>query len=354
MIRSIEVIPESIQLLKMDDEVYFSEQYRDYISNSKLGLVNPEEDGSIEKYKEGFKGGYNASFELGSAIHAIVLQPELFYISTFRKPGGKIGIFVEEVNKLRQKGYSIQEAITEGSIKADYYSGKLVGGRLKTAIKSGIGYYYYLNNDAQIEMTYNSPKTPIYLSESTYKNYEKCIQQIYKNSDIGNTLKPDTLFTGSESYNEYAILCEAKVTIGEESIILKIKGKLDNFIIDHINNTIILNDLKTTSKPCSFFMGNKVKFIEDDKTVWKWINGSFQKYFYARQMSMYTWLLQCAIRKEFGLEYKSKVNMVVVETLPNFESKVFPVTNKDIKKGLDEMKNLLICVAEWKIQKLIE
>ena len=34
----LEVIPESIYYGKMDDKTYFSlEQYRDYISNSKLG-----------------------------------------------------------------------------------------------------------------------------------------------------------------------------------------------------------------------------------------------------------------------------------------------------------------------------
>ena len=37
----IEIVPESIQLIKMTDEEYFSDKYKDYISNSKLGLLNP-------------------------------------------------------------------------------------------------------------------------------------------------------------------------------------------------------------------------------------------------------------------------------------------------------------------------
>ena len=62
----LEIIPESIQLIKMTDEEYFSEKYKDYISNSKLSLIDPTAGGSPEKYLEGFKGSYNESFELGT------------------------------------------------------------------------------------------------------------------------------------------------------------------------------------------------------------------------------------------------------------------------------------------------
>jgi len=352
----LEIIPETIQLLKMDDEVYFSEKYRDYISNSKLGLIDLDDiEGSVEKYLSGFQEGYNSSFELGSAIHASTLQNDLFYISTFRKPGGKLGIFVEKVLKYRSSGLTIQESINKGSIDADYYSGKLSGTRLKTAIKTGYLYYHYLNNDAQIEMQHNDPKTPIYLSDVSNKSYVGAMKEIANNNEMCKLLNPTDYLIGCESYNEYAILCEVNVFLDDDTVIrLKIKGKLDNFIIDHASALLILNDLKTTSKPVSFFMGNNVKVIDDEnKSVWKWFDGSFQKYRYARQMGMYLWLLQCAIQKEFGLLYKSQVNMMVVETGSNFASKVYPVSGKHIKKGLDEMKKLLICVAEWKKNQLI-
>ena len=139
----IEIIPETIQLLKMDDEVYFSEQYRDYISNSRLGLIDLNDtEGSIEKYLSGFDNAYNASFELGSAIHATTLQNDSFYISTFRKPGGKLGLFIEKVYALRNKGLTIQEAINKGSSEADYYAGKLSGTRLKNSYKN---WYFILS-----------------------------------------------------------------------------------------------------------------------------------------------------------------------------------------------------------------
>ena len=70
----IEIIPESIELIKLTDEEYFSNKYKDYISNSKLSLLNPDEEGSIEKYESGFDSKFSDSFELGGAVHAIVLH----------------------------------------------------------------------------------------------------------------------------------------------------------------------------------------------------------------------------------------------------------------------------------------
>jgi hypothetical protein len=49
----VEIIPESIRLLKIDDATYFGPEYKDYISNSKLKLINPDEGGSREKYEQG-------------------------------------------------------------------------------------------------------------------------------------------------------------------------------------------------------------------------------------------------------------------------------------------------------------
>lgn len=342
----IEIIPKSIQLLKMDDAEYFSSKYKDYISNSKLSLLNPKEGGSIEKFNAGFRSSYSDSFELGSAIHSMILQKDLFYISNFRKPSGKLGIFIEKIFHYRSKGLSINNSLNLASESADYYNGKLTPTRLKTALKSGLAYYFYLLKDSIIEKEINSPKTPIYLSESIYSKYELCIKNMLNNSDIVQLMDKN-------SFNEYAILCDIIVTTKCGTIELKLKAKLDNFILDHENQTVILNDLKTTSRPISFFMGNRVKVIEEGKEYWKWFNGSFQKYKYYRQMGMYLWMLQCAIQVEKNLAYKSKTNMVVVETAPNFESRVYPVYNKNIKKGLAEMKQLLIQLAEWKIQGLM-
>lgn len=58
----IEPIIESLEYKEMSDETYFSNEYRQYISNSRLALINPAQDGSEEKYLE------NAHKSTGSLI----------------------------------------------------------------------------------------------------------------------------------------------------------------------------------------------------------------------------------------------------------------------------------------------
>ena len=59
---------------------------------------------------------------------------------------------------------------------------------------------------------------------------------------------------------------------------------------------------------------------------------------------MYLWLLACYYKHK-GIDYIPKANMVVVETIPDYKTKIFPVNGKQIKEGLDEFKKLLILVA---------
>ena len=342
MVESIEIIPESIQLLKMTDEEYFSPLYKDYISNSKIALIDPDEEGSYNKYIEGFKGDYSDSYELGSAVHATTLQPEFFNISDIRKPTGKLGVFAEKLYDLRQTGLNIQDAINEASKQANYYSGKLTNNRLKTAIKSCIPFYLQ-----RIHSVEELDKKTLFLSPPIALKYEKCLIGLDNNPEVARTLHPEGFIQNPEVYNEYAILCEILVTTNNVQTKVKFKAKLDNFTIDHENEILTLNDLKTSGKPVSYFMGNQVTITNEEGNISKvWYNGSFQKYHYYRQMAVYGFLLSCAVKKLFNLSYKLKANMVVVETIPDFSSRVYKVHNKDIKRGLNEFKKLLILIAD--------
>lgn len=44
---------DTLRLEKISDAIYFSEKYSDYISNSRLKDINPEQEGSIQKFLEG-------------------------------------------------------------------------------------------------------------------------------------------------------------------------------------------------------------------------------------------------------------------------------------------------------------
>lgn len=289
---TIELIPDSVRMVKMSDKEYFGPEYREYISNSKLGLLNPDEGGSFEKFMTGFKQDYSDSFELGTAIHNMTLQPDVYNISPITKPNGKLGVFVESVLKHRRQGKTIKESLFLASSDADYFAGKLSDTRIKTAIKSGLKFYMQSKNITDDNI--------LFLSDSLYPKYQSCIKSL-NNRTIKSVLNPSGLLTPVEIFNEFAIFGELKVTLDSGEVkIIKVKGKLDNFIIDHDSNSLVLNDLKTTSKPVGFFMGNNVKIINDEgKEAVQWYDGSFQKYHYYRQMGEFAPNIRNDIRKLF-------------------------------------------------------
>lgn len=343
----IEIIPESIQLIRMSDEEYFSDKYKDYVSNSGLGMLNPEQDGSLEIYTAGWNSKYSDSFELGSAIHMMILQSGDYYISDITKPTAKLGVFVDNILKLRTKGnITLQAAIDKAKIDSDYYSKSLTDNKLKTAIKKGLPYYLNRLKDNKIE----KEKTPIYLSSTLKEKTEICVENVLGNTDIMGKLYPSTLFGEVEVFNEYAVLCEIKVTIHEKEIILKVKSKLDNFTINHETKVITLNDLKSTGKPAKFFMGNYIhEYAEDGTFKKKWLNGSFQKYHYYRQIAMYIWLLNAYCKLNYEGNYKLEANMLLIETIPNYSTRLCPVNGNYVNAGLKEFKELITTLAEWMI-----
>lgn len=329
----LELIPESIKLVRMDDATYFSDLYKDYVSNSKLSLINPEEDGSPEKFKEGYQGGYSESYALGSAIHNILLQPDNYEIPEIRKPSGKLGVFAEYVYEYRQKGYSISNAISLASEKADYFANALTEKRLKTAMQKSINFYLQ-----RMKFKEDLVKVPLFLSESMYVKYENCMTNIAEDKSFIKTLYPEGLIENPEIYNEYAILAEVKLN----GKIIKVKAKLDNFTIDHENKVVTLNDVKSSGRPAAYFMGNWVYEEGGEK---KWYQGSFEKYRYYRQVGMYSWLLQGVMHTLGYKDYTLKANILVVETIPEFKTRVCRISKKWIDQGRKEFKNLMILVA---------
>lgn len=340
----IEIIPESIKLIKMTDEEYFSSKYDKYTSNSKLALLNPLQGGSITKYKAGYKSSYSPSFELGSAVHGMLLQPHDFVISPLSKPSGKLGEFVLAVYKARRKNISLEKAINIAKKESDYYVNSLTPNRIKTAIKSGLSFYIgKLKEDKVI----NTTEQILYLSDAIREKFIQCIDSAKKDVKLMGKLNPDHLVVPVESFNEYAIFCDLKITIDSKEHIIPIKCKIDNFTIDHELGIITLNDLKTTGRPVSYFMGNYVPQTDELGVTKKvWMNGSFQKYHYHRQMGLYFWLLSSAIKHIYDYDYDLKANMLLVETIPPFNTRVCPINGVHIKKGLDEFKKLIIYLIE--------
>ena len=67
----LEPLLDTLQLEKIDDNVYFTSPInKNRISNSRLGLLHPQQGGNPEKFFEGFKQSFNPSFALGKIIAA--------------------------------------------------------------------------------------------------------------------------------------------------------------------------------------------------------------------------------------------------------------------------------------------
>lgn len=244
----VQFLIETVEAKELSDAEYFSSDYKQYVSNSKLKLINPDEGGTPQKFKEGIKSEYNASFEFGTAIHELILQPEEFILSEYpSKPSAKLGLFVDNVIKYRAKGLSIKNSMLKASNKAEYYKGKLSPKIIKTAIQKGFRYYYdSIFNDIHLD---EFGREVIILSDKLQKDVKQCINSVHQNVKFRNLLHDQNFTETIQHFNEQALFIDIAVTLPNgEIVIVPFKLKFDNYSIDPEIKTIVLNDLKTTGK----------------------------------------------------------------------------------------------------------
>ena len=331
----IEYIPNSVQYLEMSDERYFSKEFSNCISNSKLSLINPDQGGSVEKYLAGFKPNYSNGMFLGSAVHELILQPKDFKLSdNTTRPSAKLGFVADILYKKYKKTTVLPttEEVKEACIKVDYYSKSLTDSRINNVLDQCIPY---------LRSRYEEEMNPEYLNvESIFldiRNYETCMQCVSSlrlNYNIMNLLYP----AGSKVMNEAALFIDFKATDTEtgKSTILRIKGKLDNFTVNTDKRSLVLNDLKTSGHPLEYF------------------KHSFKEYHYARQMGLYAFMLKEYIAKYHNITdiNSFKANMLVVSTVSECHSGIYEVYDADIVNGFQEFIKLLKMAAEVELNKI--
>ena len=104
---------ESVYRSKISDAEYFSSSYSNYISNSRLKYINPDQGGSPSLYNNGIENKSTNSLELGTAIHELFLQPESFKLGdSYNKPTAKLGMVIDSIIKYRKQGYTIRESLS--------------------------------------------------------------------------------------------------------------------------------------------------------------------------------------------------------------------------------------------------
>ena len=324
----LEPILDTLKLTKITDEVYFSEQYSSYVSNSRLGLINPNQGGSPEKFFAGFvKGGFSPALELGSAVHELTLQPEYFELAEdCGKPTAKLGAMADALYPIFVGRKVEAEDVIEASNTVDYYKGKMTNDLIKKVIESCTSYW---ENRSKSELNIELAKERIYLDAKTMEITNACVEVLRNNEQVQKLLHPTGVLETPIIANEQAILMDVKAICpnGKETI-LHLKSKLDNYTIDLEEGVITVNDVKTLGKILPEFDGN------------------IEKYHYSREMAMYLYLLKLCATKFHNLNNpKIRANYLVVSTIPDFYSKVQAVTYGEIVKGFHEFQTLLRYVA---------
>lgn len=313
---------DTLQLVKISDAEYFSPKYGGYISNSRLGLLNPRQGGSPESFFTGFKDeGFIPSLIIGSAVHELCLQPEYFELApSLSKPTAKMGAMADELYSIWLEHPIRVSDITEASNKVNYYKGKLTPERIKQVNEQCIPYW-----KARKQLVSNSDKEIIYLDDKSRDTVYNCVEALNNNQQVQELLHPSGLIDAPTSLNENAILLDVQAECPNgKSFIIHLKAKLDNFTIDLESDTIIVNDIKTIGKVVSE------------------IDSNINRYHYSRELAMYLFLLRLYVIKEYGIENPTmKANYLVVSTIPQYYTKVRAMTKKECYAGLHEFRTLL-------------
>lgn len=326
---------DTLHLEDIDDKVYFGKKYSDYISNSRMSLINPAQGGTPATYFEGLKKNnkVSSSLKFGSAVHATCLQPESFYVcDEVDEPTAKVGMMADLLYNPHNKGeMPNDDEIRRAAEQVDYYKGLPTTNQIakvKEAIKP------YFKERSKFEKNTTDERTPIYLDPKSRDRLSEVMASLNNNKAIQDLLHPLGL-DGNPlmSENEKTILLNILVTLPEqEPIELKLKAKLDNYTIDPVTNIITINDVKTTGKLCSEF-DNAVK-----------------SFHYYREIAFYSWLLSLCSNKFFEMENPTiKGNFLVVETIPSYWSAVVPMKPNWFAAGIKEFSTLIKMIAYYTV-----
>lgn len=285
------------------------------ISNSSLSYINPEQEGSAQKYYKYLIGDLedtqSRALELGTLIHQYKLEPEQFNALSIDMPSDTIQKIIDEVIS-KSEGEELSELydlILEAAQNAEY------GGKWKDdtivskVITSGEEYYNAVldNKDKQL------------VDHSTLNIMYNAVTALNRNS-FARDLLESTSNDYYEWVNEKEIYFDMPVPGTDRTI--ECRSKVDRFGVNREKKTFTLVDLKTTSKHISKY------------------DGAFQYYKTYRQLAFYIRAIQSLLGDEFKPE---ACYIVAVMTTEPYLCRVFKIDPADnyIAKGNEEIDSLI-------------
>lgn len=322
---------DTLRLQKISDEEYFSERYSDYISNSRLGFINPKQEGNPQKFLDGFAGNriFSDSLTLGSQVHQLTLQPEYFELPPdLDRPTAKVGFIADELFSIvkEEKRMPTQEEFLNACLTVDYYKGNPSDKKQEEILPL---IHNYLKKRMSYETQPHDKDCTPYLDSKNLDKARGCIEALHNNKKVQKLLHPSGVLIDPVSECEQAILLDVEVECPNlPKFTVRLKAKLDNYTIDTESGIITVNDVKT--------IGQTLDKCDDQ----------IQKYHYYREMAMYCYLLVQCSKKFYGIENpRVKSNFLWVSTIPTYYTKVTPMNKYLFKQGMDEFKELLRMAA---------
>ena len=196
----------------------------------------------------------------GKLVHCLLLEKHNFennfVLVDFKVPSGNNKKIVEYIWKLNMgtdnlelyeieiiqwlKWNNLHQSLKDDKDPkaSDYKTGDLK--RMKKILTD--------ENKKYLEFLYKSEGKNIVDKET----YEKCLEsadKIKSNKDVYKLLKLD----GSEDFENIDVFNEIKIDGYSEYFTCKLKGIIDNLVIDYNNETVYINDIKTSGKTLSDF-----------------------------------------------------------------------------------------------------
>lgn len=326
----LEALTDTLRIGKISDQEYFSKKYSAYVSNSRLGNINPAQGGSPEKFFTPPGVLFSDSLLMGSAVHQQYLQPNFFELVSITRPTAKLGFVCDYIWEHSGDSHEITDnLIQKASDAVDYYKGALTTKRIE-----GIQEAYETYKSERLQHELKEGIEPMFLPTKMFEVANNCLNACNNNKDFTKLIYPPYMEEKPISENEQAFLIDIKCTFPDKDpIIVRLKAKLDNYTIDFDNNTITVNDLKTIGSILSNFDGKE---------------GNFGRFHYSRELGIYLWLLKLYAEQRYGMKNPHmKANCLVVSTIPDYYTKVYEVTNLEINEGFKEFKYLLRLVAYY-------
>jgi hypothetical protein len=298
------------------------------VSNSSLKLINPEQGGSPRKFRafaiDRTESVETPSLRNGKLIHLYAENPEMFKVSDITKPSEMLSSWVEDV-------YNECPAITEDEISIDNDDLKDI------AIRNRNGRYKNLKDESLVWSTFItgfeylnyliSKSTHIVMDRATFETVSGATRSLTDNDVIRPFLFSHDYLT-EVCYNELPVQWDVVIDIDGKGQTLNCKSLIDRLVINLSTRVVKLIDLKTTSKSLSLF------------------KNSFEDYHYYRQLAFYQVAVTEFLKATLpDVKFDIECYIVAVETIGQYESAVFRVSDEYLTKGDNEVNELLSLVG---------